>query len=163
MASASDPLVQELLNGRFVATLGTVNPDGAPHMVSVWYLWDGGRLYVATSSRSRKARNMKERPQASLMIDARDPQASRGVTALCSARILAGVESQRLNLRIHRRYLSDAALADPRIGPVFAQWDDITLELTPTSFFAWDMREADRLVMGGAFAEHPEYLLPLER
>jgi PPOX class probable F420-dependent enzyme len=163
MASASDPLVQELLNGRFVATLATVNPDGAPHMVSVWYLWDAGRLYVATSSRSRKARNIKERPKASLMIDSRDPQASRGVTAICSAKILSGETSQAVNLRIHQRYLSQAALADPRIGPVFAQWDDVTLELTPTSFFAWDMREADLQVMGGAFAEHPGYLLPLER
>lgn len=162
MAALSDPLVQELLHGRYIATLGTTNSEGSIHLTAVWYCFDGEHLYVATSSRSRKGRNVKERPQASLMIDARDPFASRGVTCLGAAEILAGAQSRELNSRIHRRYLSEAALADSRVGPVFAAWDDITIRLRPTSVFAWDMRVADQQIFGGAMSS-PGYLLPLER
>ncbi|HXE89553.1 MAG TPA: TIGR03618 family F420-dependent PPOX class oxidoreductase [Terriglobales bacterium] len=162
MASLSDPLVRELLDGRSVACLGTENSDGSVHLVAVWYLFDGGALYVATASRSRKARNVEARPRASLMVDSRDPQASRGVTVSGAAELLKGEASREWNARIHRRYLSEAALADPRVGPVFAGWDDVTIRLKPKSVVAWDMREADRAVMGGAFAENPAYLRKLD-
>jgi len=159
MANPNDPVVQELLRGRHIACLGTENPDGSIHLTAVWFLFDGECLYVATSSRSRKARNVLARPKASLMIDSRDPAASRGVTAMGTVEVLTGEVSREWNLRIHRRYLSEAALADTRIGPVFAAWDDVTLKLKPRSFVAWDMREADRLAFGGAFADNPAYLL----
>lgn len=163
MASLADPLVQELLQGRFIASIATGNPNGQIHMVAVWYWFDGVHIFVATSSRSRKARNLQSAPSVALMIDSRDPAASFGVTICGTARILSGEESQSKNKEIHRRYLSSAALSDPRIGPVFAGWDDITIEITAQSVISWDMREADRQVFGGAFASNPGYLLPLQR
>jgi hypothetical protein len=97
------------------------------------------------------------------MIDSRDPVASYGVTISGSAQILSGEESQNRNKEIHRRYLSSAALSDTRVGPVFAGWDDVTIQITPESVISWDMREADRQVFGGAFESNPGYLLPLQR
>jgi PPOX class probable F420-dependent enzyme len=162
MASLSDPLVQELLRGRYIATLATQNPDGSIHLTAVWFLFDGEHVYVATSSRSRKARNLQVRPLASLMVDARDPLASRGVSCAGKVQFLRGDVSREWNSRIHRRYLSEAALADARVGPVFTTWDDVTLQLKPDSVVAWDMREADRTVFGGAMSS-PGYILPLDR
>ena len=57
MAQISDASVQELLSGRYIASLATENADGSIHMVAVWYFYDGESLYVATSGRSRKAQN----------------------------------------------------------------------------------------------------------
>jgi len=163
MASLSDAMVQQLLAGRRIAGLATENSDGSIHMVAVWYWFDGTHIYVATSTRSRKARNLQARTKVSLMIDSRDPAASFGVTIAGTVGILTGDPSQKWNALIHGKYLSPAALADPRIGPVFAAWDDITIEIAPASVIAWDMREADRQVFGGAFAANPGYLLPLDR
>jgi PPOX class probable F420-dependent enzyme len=162
MASLSDPLVQELLRGRYFASFATENSDGSIHLTAVWFFFDGESLYVATSSRTRKARNLKAQPKASLMVDARDPLASRGVTCAGSAEILTGGLAHVFNEKIHRRYLSEAALADPRVGPVFAAWDDITIRIRPASVFAWDMRVADQQVFGGAMST-PGYLLPQDR
>lgn len=162
MASLSDPLVQELLHGRFVATLGTTNPGGSIHLTAVWYFFDGDFLYVATSAKSRKGRNVQECPLASLMIDSRDPLASRGVTCSGAVEVLTGDESRAFNRMIHHRYLSPAALADARVGPVFEEWDDVTLRIRPASVFAWDMRVADQQVFGGAMST-PGYLLELQR
>jgi len=132
-------------------------------MVAVWYWFDGTHVYVATSSRSRKARNLQSSPKVSLMIDARDPAASYGITIAGTAQILTGEMSRNSNTQIHRRYLSEAALADARVGPVFAAWDDVTIRIAPASVIAWDMREADRQFFGGVLGSNPAYLLPLQR
>jgi len=163
MASLSDPLVRQLLDSRFIASMATGNPDGTLHMVAVWYWFDGANIYVATSTRTRKARNLKSNPNVSIMIDSRDPAASFGITVTGRAKFLDGDSSHSINERVHRKYLSEAALADSKVGPVFASWDDVTIQITPTSVIAWDMREADRAVFGGAFEKNPGYLLPLER
>lgn len=163
MASLKDPLVQQLLNGRYIASLATQNPNGSIHMVAVWYWFDGSNIFVATASRSRKAQNMQSNSRATLMIDARDPQASFGTTISGTVQILQGGSSQKLNAEIHRKYLSAAAIADSRVGPVFAGWDDVTIQITPVSVISWDMREADAQVFGGSFKNNPSYLLALER
>jgi hypothetical protein len=36
----------------------TVKPDGAPHTMVVWGLWQDGRFLFSTGSKSRKARNL---------------------------------------------------------------------------------------------------------
>jgi PPOX class probable F420-dependent enzyme len=162
MASLSEALVQPLLNGRYSASRATHQPDGSIHAVAVWYWFDGTHIYVGTSTGTRKARNIRSNPKVSLMIDARDPNASFGVNIGGLAKFVTGAESQKGNTRIHEKYLSAGALADARVGPVFAAWDDVTIEITPTSVVAWDMRVADQQVFGGAFASNPGYLLPLE-
>jgi PPOX class probable F420-dependent enzyme len=163
MASLSDARVRQLLEGRYIASFATQNPNGSLHIVAVWFWFDGTDIYVATSSRSRKARNLQADPKVSLMIDARDPAASFGVTVTGTAQTLTGDSSRKCNTEIHRKYLSEAAIADPKVGPVFAGWDDVTVRLAPESVIFWDMRDADQQVFGGAFKNNPTYLLPLAR
>jgi hypothetical protein len=40
----------------------TVKPDGSPHTMVVWGLWQDGRFLFSTGSKSRKARNLEENP-----------------------------------------------------------------------------------------------------
>ena len=40
----------------------TVKPDGSPHTMVVWGLWQDGRLLFSTGSKSRKARNLAHNP-----------------------------------------------------------------------------------------------------
>ena len=152
---------QDLLNGRYIATLGTQNADGFVHLTAVWYLFENGRAYVATSSRSRKARNIAARGKASLMADLRVPGVERAVVAMGNAEIITGEESKELNLRIHHKYLSERALADPRVGQRLAEIDDVTIRLTPASWYGWDMKVVDEAVFGGLM-KTPGYLLPLD-
>jgi len=163
MASLSDGLVQQLLNGRYIASLATHQAGGSIHVVAVWYWFDGAHICVATSTRTRKARNIQSNPDISLMIDARDPAASFGVNIAGTASLVTGEASKKLNLDIHRKYLSAGALSDPRVGPVFAAWDDVTIQIVPSSVVIWDMRTADKQVFGGSFSRNPGYLLALER
>jgi len=40
----------------------TVKPDGSPHTMVVWGLWQNGRLLFSTGSQSQKARNLARNP-----------------------------------------------------------------------------------------------------
>jgi general stress protein 26 len=161
MTSPSDPLVKEIVQRRAIATLATQNPDGSAHLTSVWFLFDDGRFYVGTMTGLRKARNIEANSQASLMIDVREPGGERGVATAGRASLVTGKRSAELNLRIHSRYLSPAALADPRVGGAFAKMDDITIEIVPSKWTSWDMRVLGKQMFGDA-AETPGYFLPVE-
>jgi general stress protein 26 len=162
MASLTDALVRQLLEGRYIAALATENPDGSLHVVAVWYWFDGDHAFVATSSRSRKVKNVLAKQKASLMIDTRTPPVICGTSLAGTARVLTGDAAKKTIAAIHRKYLSESALADPRVGPVFAAMDDAVIEITPVSVITWDSRESDRRFFGGAFESNPNYRLPLQ-
>ena len=157
-----DAELQKFLQGRRIATLATENADGSMHLTAVWYLFADGCLLVATNSKTRKARNVLARGKCSAMVDARTPGTERGVTLAGKAEILSGPESKELNERVHRRYLSAGAMADPQVGAVFAGFDDVTIRLRPESWFSWDMATLDAQAFGGRLGKTPGYLLPLD-
>jgi PPOX class probable F420-dependent enzyme len=157
-----DPKFQEFLRGRHIATLGTENSDGTIHLTAVWYVFESGSLFVATSSKTQKARNVTARPKASLMVDIRRPGKERGVTAVGKVEVISGDQSRLINQRVHNRYMSAAAISDPHIGPVFAAFDDVTIRLTPESWFTWDMAVLDAQAFGGRLGATPGYMLQLD-
>lgn len=157
-----DPISQEVLRGRYIAALGTENADGTIHLTAVWYLFEDGKLFIATSSNSRKARNIVARTRASLMVDVRKPGAERGVNGAGPAELISGEQSEEINRRIHSRYMSAAAMTDRRVGPVFASLDDVTIKITPSSWTAWNMAVLDAQAFGGRLGGTPGYLLSLD-
>lgn len=162
MQATPPPGTQEFLSKRLVASLATHNDDGSIHLTAVWFIFEGGNFYVATSSRSRKARNVRARPRATLMVDSRGPAGhERGVVAIGSAALVTGSESRAIMDRIHRRYMSEAAVANPKLGGQLGAMDDVTIRLTPASWYGWDMEELDNAVFGGAMKQ-PGNLLPLD-
>ncbi len=41
----------------------TVKPDGSPHTMVIWGVWQDGRFLFSTGSKSRKARNLADNPK----------------------------------------------------------------------------------------------------
>lgn len=59
MASEIPTKVHDLLGeSPFVCALSTINPDGQPHTVPVWFDFDGTNIRVNSPDGTRKARNM---------------------------------------------------------------------------------------------------------
>ncbi len=61
--------MEEFLARRHVAALATHNRDGSIQTAAVWYLHEGDSIYIATPGGSVKARNVRERGSASVMVD----------------------------------------------------------------------------------------------
>lgn len=149
--------VDEFLAARRIACLATENPDGSPYLTAVWFLFEGGAVYVGTSGTSRKARNAVARPRASIMIDARGPGPQRGVAASGPITVLRGGEARAVNDRILERYLTTAGIAAPGVGRTIAASDDVTIRIDVGPWRSWSTSEdfEGRL-------EEPGMTLPLE-
>jgi PPOX class probable F420-dependent enzyme len=154
---------REFLSGRRYATLATHNEDGSIHTTPVWYVFEAECFYVGTQSASRKARNASARPIATILVEVRKAGCERWVSASGRIEILQGDESREINSRILRRYLTDDAIADPRIGPGFAAVDDITIRLRPESWRSWSSKDVDEQFFGGLLGSAPEeWFRPVE-
>lgn len=162
MSKLSGPM-RGILEGRYYATLATLNDDDSIHMTPVWYLFENNCLFVQSSSMSRKAKNVTSRSNASLMVDVRKLGSEKWVYASGSAEIIKGDESRRLNAKILQRYLTKAGLEDARIGPVLEAGDDISIKITPKTWRSWDMKSLDDQFFGGILGQTPEkWFLPLD-
>jgi PPOX class probable F420-dependent enzyme len=51
-----------------VATLGTIDPHGRPQLTEVWFLHDDGELRLWLNGARAKVRNLRERPECSLLV-----------------------------------------------------------------------------------------------
>jgi PPOX class probable F420-dependent enzyme len=162
MARLNDSM-RALLNGRHYATLATLNEDGSIHLTPVWYLFEQEGLFVSTASSDRKVRNIVARPEASLLVDVRKPGSERWVSASGRAEIIRGERSKAINANIGRRYLTQAALEDPRVWPVFAAASDVTIALTPHMWRSFDLKSLDDQWFAGLLRQSPErWFLPLD-
>jgi PPOX class probable F420-dependent enzyme len=162
MSKLSDSL-RELLNGRHYATLATLNEDGSIHLTPVWYLFENERFFVSTASSDRKVKNILARPEASLIVDIRKLGSERWVSGSGTAEIIGGERSKKINTKIEQRYLTKAGLEDPRVGPVFAAWGEVTIGLTPDTWRSWDSKVADDQFFGGVLRQTPQkWFLPID-
>ena len=57
-----------LLRTEPVVWLSTVQPDGRPHLVPIWFWWDGVSVLIASKPHARKIGNLRENPHCMLAI-----------------------------------------------------------------------------------------------
>ncbi len=60
--------VDELLRRANPAVVATVRPDGSPHSVATWYLWDGERILLNMDESRARLGFMRREPRASLTV-----------------------------------------------------------------------------------------------
>ena len=135
MGELTDRL-RSFLGGRRYAVLATHDPDGGIHLTPIWFLFEEDRFYFASSSGSRKVKNVERNLSASVVVDAREPGRERWASASGLVEILRDGEAQSINARIRRRYLASEALEGP-IEAALAASDDVTLSLAPTAWRSW--------------------------
>jgi PPOX class probable F420-dependent enzyme len=60
--------VRAFLEQTRFAVIGTTNRDGSPHQTALWYELRGDTLVMNTGSASKKVRNLKRDPRASVLL-----------------------------------------------------------------------------------------------
>ena len=68
MAELTSPEAALFTEGRNFVHVATVLPDGAPHSVAVWAIYEAGRIAFFTQPSSRKARNLARDPRVALSV-----------------------------------------------------------------------------------------------
>lgn len=93
----------------------SVGPDGSPHAMPVWGVWDDGALYFSSGGRSRKVRNLTADPRCVVTIaDTTDPVVLEGTAHIVhDPRVLARMIGL-LNAKYSTSY--DVEFLDPEVN-----------------------------------------------
>ncbi len=60
---------KDFIKSQKILRLATIDPQGNPHMVPVWYDYINGKFFIGTNTRTTKAKNIKRNPKVSFCID----------------------------------------------------------------------------------------------
>lgn len=68
LSSEKGAHVADRLRTDQIVWLGTVRADGRPHLVPVWFLWDGEAVLIFSKT-DQKVRNLRNNPNVVLALD----------------------------------------------------------------------------------------------
>jgi PPOX class probable F420-dependent enzyme len=105
--------------------LATVRPDGRPHLMPVWGVWDDGALWFSSSKGSSKARNLTAEPRCSVATDnAWEPVVIEGIATVVTdhdalARFI-GLENEKYDTEFGVEFLDPDVNTTFRLAPTWA-------------------------------------------
>jgi PPOX class probable F420-dependent enzyme len=65
----SEAEVEEFLRGAMKVQVATVNPDGSPHLTTLFYVVRDGKLAFWTYGKSQKIRNLERDPRITCLVE----------------------------------------------------------------------------------------------
>ena len=60
--------VPDYIDDAAIAWISTVRPDGTPHLVPVWFHWDGERVVAFSKPHARKVENLRQQPRVMIAV-----------------------------------------------------------------------------------------------
>jgi PPOX class probable F420-dependent enzyme len=102
-----DAAIQRFLASRPIAVLATLQADGAPLAMPMWFLAEPTRLTMLSVEQTQKVRNLRRDARVSVVVETSGPDGSngRGVSVQGRAEFLAdGPERRALVEQFHARY-----------------------------------------------------------
>jgi PPOX class probable F420-dependent enzyme len=122
-----------------LGVVGTLDADGGPHLVPVWYRYDGERIHIWTLESRRWVKNLARDPRAAFSVQEDQPPYA-AVSLRGQAGILTsdGEEVTEEIRRITRRYVAEA-----HVEAYIRQWAHLRtiVSITPEATSGWEDRE----------------------
>jgi PPOX class probable F420-dependent enzyme len=137
--------VEALLRSEATVWLSTAAPDGTPHLVPIWFTWDGEAIWIFSKPHAVKVRNMRRNGRVMLALGR--PLDDFDVQLIEGRAILVDEPTAAVLPDAHRRKYA-AALRE-----VGLTWDEYAatysqaIRIEPTRFLPWRGRShlaADR-------------------
>ena len=121
-----------------VAWLSSVQRDGRPHVVPVWFHWDGERIVAFSKPNARKVDNLRDQPSVMLAVGTPGPEFEVELieaTAEIPEADAAEVMPEGFGTK-YRELLRRANLTVQRFAEVYSQ----PIVLRPTRFLGYGGR-----------------------
>ena|SRR5688572_22669113 len=135
--SLDDPKVQRFLATKEVAVLATVQPDGAPLAMAMWFLHDPASLTMISVANLQKVRNLRRDPRVCVVLEAADAAGIRGVTIQGRAEFLDDTPERRALVdRFLTKY--DPLLEQYWKGRVMPP-DRVMFRIAPAKVLSWGL------------------------
>lgn len=134
-------LIEAVLAEPVIARLATTNPKTMqPHVVPVWFAWDGKNVWVSSFISTRKIRELKNNPQGAVLIESR--QEGGGLQAVLLEGPVELVTQPRqlvteIASRIYIRYLGAEGMKDEEPQSWLNDPENLLIKLTPKRIISW--------------------------
>ena len=69
MSIVLQPHAEERLRSNEIVWLTTVRPDGCPHCIPVWFLWENATVLIFSKPNNQKIRNLRQNHSVTLALD----------------------------------------------------------------------------------------------
>ena len=133
----------EFLRKQQVGRLATVSRGRFPHVTPLAYVTDGERLYLNTKYDSKKARNVKQNPRVSFVVDdylpwedARSAGKVRGVLVSGKAELISRGKLHQIGRDlIYKKYPGYEESYPIQEGG----WSEYILVINPTKVISWGL------------------------
>ena len=144
----TDEELSQFLAAQMKVQVATVGPDGAPHLTTLFYALDAGRIAFWTYASSQKIANLRRDPRISCLVeDGEDYFELRGVSIQGRARLVEEYDDIRtLGARVAARMAGDADLGDVGDQIVSQQARKrVGVIVEPEKVASWDHRKMSAL------------------
>jgi PPOX class probable F420-dependent enzyme len=135
----SDDEMWSFIASQKTVQVATLNRDGAPHLVPLWFALVNGEIVLETFSKSQKVKNLERDPRLTLLFEAGDRyEELRGVTLYARAELVREVERvHKLHMAVLRRNTdySEEILEQVTRGMAHKK---TALVIKPERSFSWD-------------------------
>ena len=135
--------IDKILSMTLIANLGTLGEDDTIHIVPMWFIRLGNDICIPTSRHTRKYKNLKARPYASVMIDiSREGLDLKGVLIRGPVELVEGEEARKINHQIHLKYVTEEGLNDPSVASYLSKGDDVTVRIHMEHIINWNLADS---------------------
>lgn len=123
------------LRTALIVWLSTVRPDGRPHLVPIWFWWDGTSILIATKPHARKVANLRAAPDCMVAIG--DAAANFDVALIeARAEIVETTTGDLLEAGLFAKYralMAEVGLTRATFEALYSQ----VVRITPTRCLSW--------------------------
>jgi PPOX class probable F420-dependent enzyme len=133
--------IDEFLEQPLIARVATADAAGQPHVVPVWYAWDGETLWISSFSNTRKIKDLAENPKIAVSIDI---AVQDGETkAVIFEGVAELVQQPRDFLRhhfnwIYKRYLGEEGVLADSPQEWIEDPHNLLIKLVPDQVYTWN-------------------------
>ncbi len=132
--------IDRILAQPIIARVATTGSDMQPHVVPVWFWWDGENLFFETGINFQKARNLRENPKCAVIVD--DTQGGLrfwGIFMQGDVELITEPEDWVRDLvrRIYLRYLGQEGIQAPTPQTMINS-KHVIIKFTPRRIITWN-------------------------
>ncbi|HLG61652.1 MAG TPA: TIGR03667 family PPOX class F420-dependent oxidoreductase [Ktedonosporobacter sp.] len=130
-----DAHIDQRLRSEPMIWFSTVRPDGRPHLVPVWFFWDGATMLIFSQPDNQKIRNLRNNPAVSLALEAANQ--GEDIVMLEGTATLVDEPGLKASMPAYaKKYdalLKRMGMSATQMAASYSQ----AIRITPTRFIAW--------------------------
>ena len=138
--SAAAARIDRMLRSESVIWLSSVCADGSPHLVPIWFSWDGETVLIASKPHAKKVVNLRANPSVMLALGEPDDDFDVGMVE-GEAELLDAPAADVLPAGHLAKYRHQMAAIGLTVEEFLATYSQ-AIRIRPTRFLPWHGRTA---------------------